>query len=119
MLVIAIVAAVAVLVFGIFFMDTSNSGWALTFLMLTLAASATSITTARKSGYGHLLDSDNLKENEIYETVSTVSENPENEVFYVALRERDGDIRAFVLKHEPPPVFKVVKTENGVEYRPY
>ena len=89
------------------------------FFILTLAASAISITTARQSGYGHLLGSDNLKENEVYETVSAISENPENGVFYVTLRERDGDIRAFVLKHEPPLVFKVVKTKNGFTYQPY
>lgn len=119
MLIIAIIAVVAVVVFAWLTEGDLSDGWSLIFFILTLVASSVSVITARHSGYGHLLGSDNLKENEVYETVSAVSENPEDKVFYVTLRERDGDIRAFVLEHEPPPVFKVVKTKNGVEYRSY
>ena len=125
MLGLAILCLVFVVMFTIAAIIIFNEGSLIGAIIAALAAialGAATIWLANASGHGHLLGPTDLKINEVYETLGAIPEVIDEVLYvnYVTLRERDGDIRAFQLRRQLPPIFKVIRVSpDSVLYRPY
>ena len=120
MLGLAILCLMLTVVFAIMVLSFSKKdslGWGIFFAFMTIFMGTATIRVASALGYGHHLTAFDLNDNEIYEIVGA---GESDGVFYVTLRDRDGDIRTFRLDVMPPPIFKMIRIDfDTVKFRPY
>ena len=98
------------LVFGGKIEKYNDSGIGLLLFFVSAVFVALGAFMAHENGTGELCIY-SLKSNAIYETQSSVPDGAGK--YAVILKERDGSLSAYILKQDPPKMFKVKDTPGG------
>lgn len=106
-----IVVIISLLVLGLFFAtwfgeDLKSSGGSIALLIAAIGCIMFAVSLTYDEGRGWL-EHNSPRLNAVYETVASAPDG--NGKYAAILRTQDGDLVAYLLERNPPPVFKVVR----------